>query len=93
MALGQWGVGTVVGNRYGIQGQNYVPVLLGSEISAWFHYRNLIFDMWCFILMRRLEIKSKFIFSPPGKRSLMVGFKLWFVNHSITNVCSNTLVV
>ena len=45
MALGQRGVGAILGNRYGIQGQNYVGLLLGSEISAGFHYRNLIFDM------------------------------------------------
>ena len=42
MALVLWGVGTILGNGHRIQGQNYVALLLGSEMSAGFHYRNLI---------------------------------------------------
>ena len=41
MALVLWGVGAI-GNGYAIQGQNYVALLLGSEISAGFYYRNSI---------------------------------------------------
>ena len=36
------GVGTAVGNGPGIQGQNYVALLQGSEMTAGFHYRNWI---------------------------------------------------
>ena len=42
MALVLCGVGAILGNGYGIQGQNYVTLLLGSEMSAGFHYRILI---------------------------------------------------
>ena len=45
-----WGVGAILGNGYGIQRQNYVALLLGSEISAGFHYRNLILGI-CFRLI------------------------------------------
>ena len=38
MALVLWAVGAILGNGYGIQGQNYVALLLGSEMSAGFHY-------------------------------------------------------
>ena len=40
-----WGVGTILGNGYGIQGQNYVALLQGSEMSAGFHYRILTLDI------------------------------------------------
>ena len=36
------GVGAAVGNGPGIQGQNYVALLQGSEMTAGFHYRNWI---------------------------------------------------
>ena len=42
MALVLWGVGAILGNGYAVQGQNYVALLLGSEISAGFYYRNSI---------------------------------------------------
>ena len=45
MALVLRGVGVILGNGYGIQGQNYVTVLLGSEMSAEFQCRNLILDI------------------------------------------------
>ena len=45
MALVLWGVGTILGNGHRIQGQNYVALLLGSEMSAGFHHRNLIFGI------------------------------------------------
>ena len=35
------GFGAILGNRYEIQGQKYVALLQGSEITAEFHYRNL----------------------------------------------------
>ena len=42
MVLVLWGVGAILGNGYGIQGRNFVALLRGSEMSAGFHYRNLI---------------------------------------------------
>ena len=42
MVLVLWGLGYILGNGYGIQGQNYVALLLGSEMSAGFHSINLI---------------------------------------------------
>ena len=42
MILVRWDVAAILGNRYGIQGQTYVALLLGSQIPAGFHYRNLI---------------------------------------------------
>ena len=41
MALVLWGVGAILGNGNGIQGQSYVALPLRSEMSAGFHYRNL----------------------------------------------------
>ena len=32
----------ILGNGCGIQGQNYVALLQGSEMSAEFHHRNFI---------------------------------------------------
>ena len=40
MVLVPWVVGAILGNGYGIQGQNDVALLQGSEITAGFHYRN-----------------------------------------------------
>ena len=34
------GVGTILGNGCGIQGQNYAALLQGSEMTASFHYRS-----------------------------------------------------
>ena len=42
MALVLWGVSDILGNRYEIQGQNFAALLLGSDISTRFYYRNLI---------------------------------------------------
>ena len=36
------GVGVILGNGCGIQGQNYVTLLQGSKMTAGFHYRNWI---------------------------------------------------
>ena len=36
------GTCAIIENGYGIQGQNYVVLLLGSEMSAGFHCRKLI---------------------------------------------------
>ena len=33
-------VGAILGNGYGIQGQNYVALLQGSGITAGFHHRS-----------------------------------------------------
>ena len=41
MVLVIWEVSAILGNGYGIQGQNYA-LLPESEMSAGFHYRNLI---------------------------------------------------
>ena len=41
MVLVLWGVGAILENGYGIQGQSYVALFLGSEMSAKFHYRKL----------------------------------------------------
>ena len=36
------GVGAILGNGLGIQGQNYVKLLQVSEMTAGFHYTNCI---------------------------------------------------
>ena len=36
------GVGAILRNGCGIQGQNYVTLLHGSKMTAGFHYRNWI---------------------------------------------------
>ena len=43
------GVGAILRNGCEIKGQNYVTLLQGSEMTAGFHYRNLIFRI-CFRL-------------------------------------------
>ena len=45
MALILWGVGAILRNLYRIQGQNYVALFLGSEMSAGFHNKNLILGL------------------------------------------------
>ena len=47
MVLVPWGVGAILGNRYRIQGQNYVALFQGSEMISRFHYRNWILGI-CF---------------------------------------------
>ena len=42
MALILWGISALLENQYGIKGQHYGALLLGSEISAWFPYRSLV---------------------------------------------------
>ena len=42
MVLVLWEVGAILGNGYGIQGQNYVTLLQGSRMPTGFHSRNLI---------------------------------------------------
>ena len=42
-----WEVGAILGDRYGIQEQNYVPLLQGSGMPAGFHYKNLALSI-CF---------------------------------------------
>ena len=39
-------VGAILGNEYGIQGQNDISLLYGSVMPARFHYRNLILGMF-----------------------------------------------
>ena len=41
-------VNAILGNGYGIQGQNYAAFLQGSEKSAEFHSRNLILGIQFF---------------------------------------------
>ena len=41
MVLLLWGICTILGNGYGIHGQNYVALLQGIEMIARFHYKNL----------------------------------------------------
>ena len=43
-------VGAILGNGYGIQGQNDIALLYGSVMPARFHYRNLISGI-CFRLI------------------------------------------
>ena len=50
MVLVLWGVGAILENEYGIQGQNHVALLQGSDMSAGFHSRNLILGI-CFTLI------------------------------------------
>ena len=40
MLLVLWGVGVILGNGYGIQGQNCVALLQGSEMSVGLYSRN-----------------------------------------------------
>ena len=42
MVLFLRGVGSILGNEFGIEGQNYVVLLQGSEMSTGIHSRNLI---------------------------------------------------
>ena len=42
MILFLWGVDAVLWNDYGIQQQNYLVLLQGSEMTAGFCYRKLI---------------------------------------------------
>ena len=42
MVLVLWEVDAILGNGYGIQGQNYVALLQRSEMPPGFHPRNLI---------------------------------------------------
>ena len=35
-----WVIGAILGNGNGIQGENYVELLQGSEVTAGFHCRN-----------------------------------------------------
>ena len=51
MVLVLWGVDAILGNGYGISGQNYVTLLRGSEMSTGFHYKNLILGIQCFRLI------------------------------------------
>ena len=44
------GVGAILGNVCGIQGQNYVTLPQGSEGTAGHHYRKLILYVYCFSL-------------------------------------------
>ena len=46
-----WGVGAILGNEHGIQGQIYTALLLGSEMSVGFYHRNLIIGIQCFRLI------------------------------------------
>ena len=48
MVLVLWEVDVILRKGYGIQGQNYVVLLQGSEKSAGIHSRNLILDIQCF---------------------------------------------
>ena len=45
-----WEVGAILGDRYGIQGQNYIALLYESGMPAGFHYKNLTFGK-CFRLI------------------------------------------
>ena len=47
----RWGVDAILGNGYGILGQNYVALFQQSEKSAGFHSRNLILSIQCFSLI------------------------------------------
>ena len=40
MFLVLWGVDAILGNGYGIQGQNCAALFQGGEMSAGFHYSN-----------------------------------------------------
>ena len=42
MVLVLWDAGAILGNGYGIQGQNYVALLQGSRIPVGLLSRNLI---------------------------------------------------
>ena len=40
-----WEVAAILGNGYGIEGQNYVALLQGSEMPAGFQHRNLVLSI------------------------------------------------
>ena len=46
MVLVLWEVGAILGNGYGIQGQNYVAMLQGCRMPAGFLSRNLILGIY-----------------------------------------------
>ena len=50
MVLVLWEVEAILGNGYGIQGQNYVAFIQGSGMPAGFLSRNLILGI-CFRLL------------------------------------------
>ena len=43
--------GVILGDGYGIEGQNYVALLQGSGMPAGFYSRNLILGIECFRLL------------------------------------------
>ena len=47
MVLVLWEVAAILGNGCGIQGQNYVAFLQGSKMPVWFHWKNLIWTIYC----------------------------------------------
>ena len=51
MILVLWGIGAILENGYGSQGQNYVALLQGSKMSAGFYCKNLILGI-CFRLIK-----------------------------------------
>ena len=54
MVLVLWEVGTILGNGYGIQRQNYVALLQASGMPAGFDSRNLILGICLRLLMLNL---------------------------------------
>ena len=50
MVLVPWGVGAILANGNGIQEQNCIALLQGSEITTGFHYMNCISDILSFML-------------------------------------------
>ena len=63
----------LLGNGCGIQGQNYVALLQGSGMLAWFHTKNLILGI-CFRLINLKVFQwsnmvSKSVLKSSGPRS------------------------
>ena len=51
MVLVLWRVGAVLGNGYGIQGQNYAVIFSGREMSAGCYCSYCTVGIYCFRLL------------------------------------------
>ena len=78
------GGGAILGNGYGVQGQNYVVLLQGSEVPAGFHYRNLILAMFLVnhiehgLMVSKSEFQSSNPRLFPRKEEYEIAFQFWY---------------
>ena len=86
------GVGATLRNQYGIQGQNYVALFTRSEISAGFHYRNLILGacfrlMICGVMVSKPVFQSSCSTSIPEKAEYEFILKFSYCEPLVKNEC------